>query len=403
MIVNKMSTFRSIEELVKSLDREKELLKDMFAKRKSLSFHYDYALEMTEYKEERIRYLIDYGVIRDTGDFLEMEDIYLKFFEDVLEVNEEINVSFVQDYLTRLNESIDYYLTESNEHRKYNYQREVKRCLKNIALTTVRNVMDLKRNMDNAYKNEPNYKIKKTKLVRLDEKRKNIALLIRKSEELIDVGQPVFFRVAMDVQMRNVVSDVKLQLNDSYHNLIEIQKQIIHYLNLIDYQNRILEKAKKLKYLKDQFLLEEYTNIRQVLSQKNPVWMESQTGYRIKLSIDCLRTSDDAFQVIRKLASRQKSISKGMKQVAEPIPEEYLGEQSQVIDTVNLQEVHNAFMASGTHLFYFVMNYSYRKKVSRNEKLVFFCQLASQFADELLFTTTYEVSDDVEYPLIYAQ
>ena len=27
-----------------------------------------------------------------------MEDIYLKFFEDVLEVNEEINVSFVQDY-----------------------------------------------------------------------------------------------------------------------------------------------------------------------------------------------------------------------------------------------------------------------------------------------------------------
>ena len=151
-----MSTFRSIEELVKSLDREKELLKEMFAKRKSLSFRYDYALEMTEYKEERIRYLIDYGVIRDTGDFLEMEDIYLKFFEDVLEVNEEINVSFVQDYLTRLNENIDYYLKENNEQRKYNYQREVKRCLKNIALTTVRNVMDLKRNMDNTYKNEPN-------------------------------------------------------------------------------------------------------------------------------------------------------------------------------------------------------------------------------------------------------
>ena len=36
-----MSTFRSIEELVKSLDREKELLKEMFAKRKSLSFRYD--------------------------------------------------------------------------------------------------------------------------------------------------------------------------------------------------------------------------------------------------------------------------------------------------------------------------------------------------------------------------
>ena len=377
-----MSTFRSIEELVKSLDREKELLKEMFAKRKSLSFRYDYALEMTEYKEERIRYLIDYGVIRDTGDFLEMEDIYLKFFEDVLEVNEEINVSFVQDYLTRLNENIDYYLKENNEQRKYNYQREVKRCLKNIALTTVRNVMDLKRNMDNTYKNEPNYRIKKTKLFRLDEKRNNIALLIRKSEELIDYGQPTFFRVAMDVQMRNVVSDVKLQLNDSYHNLIEIQKQIIHYLNLIDYQNRILEKVKKLKY---------------------PVWMEPQVGYRIKLSIDYLRTSDEAFQLMRKLAARQKNSSRGMKQLADAIPEEYLDGQSQRIDSVNLQEVHNAFLASSAHLFYFVMNYRYRKEVTRGEKLIFFCQLASQYADELHFTDTYEVSGEVEYPLIYSR
>lgn len=398
-----MSTFRSIDELVKSLDREKELLKEMFVKRQSLSFRYDYALEMTEYKEERIRYLIDYGVIRDTGDFLEMEDIYLKFFEDVLEVNEEINVSFVQDYLTRLEENIDYYLKETNEQRKYNYQREVKRCLKNIALTTVRNVMDLKRNMDNTYKNEPNYQIKKTKLTRLDEKRNNIALLIRESEKLINEGQPTFFRVAMDVQMRNVVSDVKLQLNDSYHNLIEIQKQIIHYLNLIDYQNRILEKVKKLKYLKDQFLLEEYTDVRQAVSQKNPVWMEPQAGYRIKLSIEHLRTSDEAFLLIRKLASRQKGVAKGLRQMAEPIPTAYLSDQSRMIDTVNLQEVHNAFIASGSHLFYFVMNYHYRKEVTRNEKLLFFCQLASQYADELHFTDTYETSGEVEYPLIYAK
>ena len=396
-----MSTFRSIEELVKSLDREKELLKEMFAKRKSLSFRYDYALEMTEYKEERIRYLIDYGVIRDTGDFLEMEDIYLKFFEDVLEVNEEINVSFVQDYLTRLNENIDYYLKENNEQRKYNYQREVKRCLKNIALTTVRNVMDLKRNMDNTYKNEPNYKIKKIKLVRLDEKRNNIALLIRKSEELIDYGQPIFFRVAMDVQMRNVVSDVKLQLNDSYHNLIEIQKQIIHYLNLIDYQNRIFEKVKKLKYLKDQFLLEENTNIRQVLSGRNPVWMEPQINYRIKLSVDALSTSDEAFQIIRKLAARQKIRKNTLKNLAAPIPEGYLDGQSEVVDMVNLQEVYNAFEASGAHLFYFVMNYRYRKDVTSEDKLIYFCQLASQYADRLNFTECYEHSGEVEYPIIY--
>jgi hypothetical protein len=50
-----------------------------------------------------------------------------------------------------------------------------------------------------------------------------------------------------------------------------------------------------------------------------------------------------------------------------------------------------------------VMNYRYRKEVTRGEKLIFFCQLASQYADELHFTDTYEVSGEVEYPLIYSR
>lgn len=398
-----MNTFRSIDELVKTLDREKVLLKEMFFKRKSPSFRHEYALELTEYKEERIRYLIDYGIIRDNGSFLEMEDLYLKFFEEVLQVNEEINVSFVQDYLDNLNDNIDYYLKENNEQRKYAYQREVKRCLKKIALTTVRNVMDLKRNLDYTYKNEPSYQVKLVKLKKLDEKRHNIALLITKSEELIDHGQPVFFRVAMDVQMRTVVSDVKLQLNDSYHNLIEIEKQIIHYLNLIAYQNRIFEKVRKLKYLRDQFLLEEHTDVRKVISEKNPVWMEPVTSYRIKLSIDNLRTSATAAELIRKVMSRRNDKAKGPRNVAEAIPEAYLTNTGEIYDAVNLQEIFNAFAASGRHLFSFVMDYPYSQPVQENDKVLYFCQIASKYADNLVFTDEYENNSEVEYPLIYAQ
>lgn len=398
-----MNTFRSIDELIKTLDREKMLLKEMFSKRKSPSFRYDYALELTEYKEERIKYLIDYGVIRDSGNFLEMEDIYLKFFEEVLQVNEEINVSFVQEYLDHLNDDIEYYLKENNEQRKYAYQREVKRCLKNIALTTVRNVMDLKRNVDNTYKNEPNYQIKLAKLKKLDEKRQNIALLITRSEDLIDNQQPTFFRVAMDVQMRTVVSDVKLQLNDSFHNLIEIEKEIIHYLNLIAYQSKIFEKVRKLKYLRDQFLLEANTDIKRVLVNRNPVWMEPMANYRIKLSINELRNSAEAATLIRKVATQRKNKARGLQNVAEAIPQEYLSEAGELFDAVNLQEVFNAFSASGTHLFRFVMDYSYHKPVSEYEKVLFFCQIASQYADSLEFTERYESTAYVEYPIIYVK
>ena len=149
--------------------------------------------------------------------------------------------------------------------------------------------------------------------------------------------------------------------------------------------------------------MEENTTIRQVVSQRHPLWMEPQTNYRIKLSIDYLRTSDEAFQAVRKLAAQQKNRKHGPKNLAEAIPEGYLDNQSQQIDAINLREVYNAFMASGMHLFGFVMNYRFRKEVSRGDKLIYFCQLASQYADELNFTESYECSGNVEYPLIYAK
>ena len=80
----------------------------------------------------------------------------------------------------------------------------MRRTLKNIALTTVRNVIDLKRNLDSTYKNEPNYQIKKVKLQRLGEKLKNIIQLINKCENAIDKDQLLFFRKAMDAQMRAI-------------------------------------------------------------------------------------------------------------------------------------------------------------------------------------------------------
>lgn len=396
-----MGTFRSIDELIRTFDRERALLKDMFSKRHSLQFRYAYALELTEHKEERIRFLLDNEVIRDTGDCLELEDVYRKFFEDVLEVNEEINVSAVRDYIGVLNENIEYYLNENNEARKYRYLREVQRCLKTIARTTVRNVIDLKRNMDNTYKNEPNYTIKKRKLVRLSEKQKNISQLIKACERVIETEQPVFFSVAMDVQMRALVNDVRLSLNESYHNLLEIERQIIQYLNLIDYQNHIFEKAKKLKYLKEQFRWEEATDVRQVVASRNEVWMEPQPKYYIKLSIDNLRTSDDALQCLGALAEKWKQRgSHSQSNLAEPFDDDVLKASTQRSDAVNLQELFNAFSASSTHLFAFVMNYQYDRKQSVEDRLVYFCQIASQYIDNVKFTGRYGEADGVEYPVI---
>jgi hypothetical protein len=233
-----MENFRSIDELIRMLSREKVLLKDMFQNRKKLSYRYDTARELVEYKESRIAFLIDHGVIHDGGDFLELADVYQRFFEEVLDVNEDISVASVKESLDALDAAIEYYQAETSPQRKYGYLKDVKRILRNIALTTFRNVIDLKRNIDSTYKNEPNYLVKKLKLQKLDSKRMAVAELIKQTEHFLADKRQGFFAAAADFALKQTVSDVKLQLVEAYHNILELDRQIIEYLNV---RSRIAE------------------------------------------------------------------------------------------------------------------------------------------------------------------
>ena len=400
--MDNLSHFHSLEELIRALDRERKLLHALFQDRKKLSFRYDLARDLASKKDESIEFLRRYGVIRGNTDFVELEDVYLKFFEDVLEVNEEINVASVKESIGNLNNAIDYYLSENNPSRKYGYLRDVKRILRNIALTTLRNVIDLKRNIDNTYKNEPTFAIKKKKLVHLDEKRKDIADLINECERVIDEKQTTFFMIAMDVQLKDIVTDVKLQLREVYHNLLELDRQIINYLNLIEYQNRLLQKVQKLKYLRDQMLLDTNTDILAKLQMRNPIWMEPRPRYTLKVSLSMLRNSEEGLKILKDFAKGKSNSRLKKGNLAEPLTEDELTEQQQILQMVDIGEVKNAFMASGDNLFHFVMNYSsYRIKMDDEAKLVLFCQIATQYLDELQVGDEYRQHEEIEYPIIY--
>lgn len=397
-----LSHFNSLDELIRALDRERKLLQGLFQDRKRLSFRYDLARELAMKKDESIEFLRRFGVIRENGDFVELEDVYLRFFEEVLEVNEEINVASVKESIGSLNAAIDYFLSENTPNRKYGYLRDVKRILRNIALTSLRNVIDLKRNIDNTYKNEPTFAIKKKKLVHLDEKRKDIAALVIECERVIDEKQSTFFLVAMDVQLMEIVTDVKLQLREVYHNLLELDRQIINYLNLIEYQNRLFEKVQKLKYMRDQMLLDTNTDIKAKLATHNPVWMEPRPRYKLKVSLSMLRNSDEGLKILQDVARGKSNDRLRKGKLADPLTAEELKEIQQVLQTVDIAEVKNAFMASGDNLFHFIMNYSgYRKTMDEEEKLVLFCQLTAQYLDELTVSGDYRQYEDFEYPLIY--
>ncbi len=396
-----LTHFRTIEELTKTLSREQKLLSEMFEKRKLIKFPLGLALDLVENNEKRLKRLLDYGVLVKAGNTLEIESDYLNFFEEVLDVNEEISVLSVQECINTLKEHIGYFLQETNVNRRAGYQDTVRQLLKKTGFRTLKNVVDLKRNMDNAYKQEPNYVIKKKKLQNLDEKSHSIRAMIRECEKLMD-NEHAFFIMANDPHMAKTCSDVKHDFVEAYHALMEIDRQIIIYINQIDQQNQLYKKIRKLKYLQDQFLIKTDTNIVQVLEEKNPLWMESRRYSKIRLSLEMLRENDQIVQILRKIAERN-GIQKTARTEAEPLTDEDLQTHVQRLKEVDPAEVWNAFSASSYNLFDFILKYDYNSKRDIEDHAALFCQLVILHPEECRMTGKYATYQDIEYPIIYAK
>ena len=396
-----MNTFSSIKELLRTLSREQQLLSEMFEKRKTLSYKYEYALEIVGYDEDKIHYLIERSVLRQNGNFLEIDDQFLQFFEQVLEVNEEINISSINSNIQNVKENILYFLKENNETRRYNYLRIVKNALRKIGNLTLRNVVDLKRNIDNTFKNEPNYKVKRAKLENLDLKRVSINTLIDQTEKLISEDEQTFFKIALDDELGQVIVFMKLQLNECQHNLIEIQKQIIEYLNQIKYQSGVIEKLRQLKYLKDQFTIRAATDIETVLTNTKDLIFEPNPTYPLKLSLDYLQSDQEAYSSIVKVSKRTKTSAKIQLPLAGSISNEYLQPRIEEEIQINLEEVKNGFLASGNNLFDFILSYPFELDLSFEDKVTVYCQLISQYDSFFKMSTQYSTQQGVEYALVF--
>ena len=348
-----------------------------------------------------MRKLVDYGVLVESGNAVEIESDYLNFFEEVLNVNEEISVLSVQECINTLKENIGYFLQETNPNRKAGYQDSVRQLLKKTGFRPLKNVVDLKRNMDNAYKQEPNYVIKKKKLENLDEKSHSIRVMIRECEKLMD-NEHAFFIMANDPHMAKTCSDVKHDFVEAYHALMEIDRQIISYINQIDLQNQLYKKIRKLKYLQDQLLIKTDTNLVKVLEERNPLWMESRQYNKIRLSLEMLRENDQVVKLLRRIAERN-GIQKTARTEAGPLAEEDLQEHIRQLKEVDSAEVWNAFLASSYNLFEFILKYDYKVKRSIEEHATLFCQLVILHPDECRITGEYAIYQDIEYPIIYAK
>lgn len=395
-----MSRFDSIKELLNTLNRGNKLIAEMFEKRKLPSYRYDYAVELMENNEDIIKLLLNKNIIVQNGAYIELDDQFLNFFEDILEVNEEINTSFINENIQQVKEYATYYLQSNTEAERFRYLRNVKSVLQKIGRSTLRNIIDLNRNIENAFKTEPNYKIKLAKLENYKRKLESIQTLIEQTERLLREEEETFFKLATDEGLKEIRIQLILDLTESRQNLIETRQQIIEYINQIKYQSKFIEKLKQLKYLRDQFEIKHKTNIREVLSHNNALVFETKPSYRLKLSIDNLQ-KDENIPLIIKVRNRYKSAINPLKQAAVNLTAKDLEIEAEKEIYIDLYKVRNDFKQSGNHLFGFLLNYQFVRDVSFEERVTVFCQIISMFENELDLSDNFMKQNNIEYAVVY--
>lgn len=395
-----MATFRSIKELTRALQQGTKLLHNMFLHRKTIAVKYDDALDTMGGDESKLKYLIDYGVIEKAGDNLEMADAYQRFFEEVLAVNDDINISSVKMYIDKLDLTIKSYLAAENNARRDGFLKVIRHTFNRIGDATNRNVIDLKRNVDDTYKQEPNFKIKELRLKAFDDKAKLIGELISQTELLIDT-QAIFFSSVPDYVLKQTINRVRDGLRESAHGLIAVNEQIIDYLNRIEYQGRLVKRVRQLKYLRDQFMIEQATNVRELMSHVNDVWMEKQSKYVTRVSLSFLRNDDSALEILDNIRQRLTKKANIKSRLAEKIDSSYLSEQTEKARTFNHQELLTGFMAQSNDLFNYIWNYTFSDSLNKELRLVLFLQMASQYSEHMNHTNEISTIDNITYPIIY--
>ncbi len=264
-------------------------------------------------------------------------------------------------------------------------------------------MIDLRRNIENTFKNEPNYKNKKRKLEHLDEKRTLISDLIQQTLALVNEEERTFFNRALDEELSRIIVDLKFQLTECSHNLIEIEKQIIDYLNQISNQGEFIKKLRKIKYLRDRLILETQTDISRVLKRQNDVIFNKRQAEPIKLSIDYLTDNPLAFETIKNMAKKRKVNKLHKPELATKISTDFLENMVEEEVMIDLESVKNQFLATSDNLFNFLQRYDFPREVNFEERVTLFCQLISLFDKELRIEDETITVGDIECALVYAK
>ena len=174
-------------------------------------------------------------------------------------------------------------------------------------------------------------------------------------------------------------------------------------MNKIEAEQRLVEKIRRIKYLKDQLVWESGTDVIWALQTHRPAFLEKRPWYNCLPSLESLTNTPDGIAALKEAHAALKNPTAKRKTDPEPLSPEELSRGAVVKDTLNTFEVRSAFLGGSQDLMTFLSNYTFSEQLSEEDRLTLFCRLAVEFDEDFRITDRYEESGGFTYPLIFAR
>jgi len=388
----------TVKHLLRMLSSESALLDLLFSRRDDIV---SYSQAQGLAKEGSIERLAESGLLVLDGSEVALDEDLRTFFETALDSGGEIEIGNIGELLDEIGSKITLCNKAASYAQQQKYIKRIERILKKIPQMISKSLVKLHQHIHVTYKSADAYEVKRVELHYYKEKLELLITIDTRIETTLN-QEAAFFRNRVPQSTTNLYYDLKSHLNQMRISLVDLQRQVVDYINRVSPDVGFFKHVTRLKQLKNAYEIREYTNIvERAKEEVTPLALLPKLMFSSQLEREYAFSVDFAEYVERWYRKRDLPLPGRGRAAA--IDDAYLGEERVEEYVVDTEALHREFEASGTDLFGFVMGRSFGFEQDFEARLSLFCDIAGLYAGEYELSDATGASNGYEYLMIYAK
>lgn len=385
-----------VKRLLRMLSLESSLLEMLFIKRDSV-VTLSQLQELA--REGSVERLVESGLLVSDGSTVGLDEDIRTFFEAILDSSDEIEIGNIGELIDEIGSKITLFRNVSSSDLQQRYIRRIERVLKKIPMMISKSLIKLHQHIHLTYKSAEAYDAKRMELQYYKEKLELLTTIDTRLERTLTL-EAGFFKNSVPQSTSTLYYELKAHMTQMRISLVDLQRQVVDYINKISPDVGFFKHITRLKALKNTYEIKEYTNIiEQVQKAPTALALLPKIAFSTQLEKEYAYSVDFSDFVERWFQRRDKALPE--KAPADAIDEAYFDEDEVEEYMVDTQRLHEEFSVSKEDLFTFVIRKDFGFEQDLDARLSTYCDMAGLYAKAYVLTDETGKHGDYDYLIIY--